>query len=339
VFAGIPHQEEEMKNKISLAIRGGLAVTLTALLVACGGGGGGGGATLGVQGPPTAATVLTGAGSDATAGTEAAITSAAAAAERAGTLGGLNVVLGQPLAASRTTGREQALINETAPCTDFVDPPCSGTVTISSSLDENATVAPAGTIIDIGFTALNGNFFGTSVSLNGAMSIKFLDAFDFDANFSGLRIELTTSALGGTVNGVDFGPLSDLAEFSISASGASTVTAGGRRYSALDSVQFDGPDDYSLSGGVIRTAYTSSSGTFVDITIHNLRVVNGRPQVGSNITVTASNGSIGLQVTATSAAEVVYSASLNVGGTLSAYVVTASYPSGGGQPTYSAVPA
>ena len=86
----------------------------------------------------------------------------------------------------------------------------------------------------------------------------------------------------------------------------------------------------------MRVAYWADSSRYIDLTFQNWHVVDGRPAVGSQVTVSSGQGSIALTVSASSTASVVYAGTITLGSVTTAYTVTATYP-GGGSPTYTAV--
>lgn len=339
------------RRSASRRLRGGLALSLTALLVACGGGGSGDGGTTQAEeiaGPPVSAAALANSAGEAQRAAQAVVAGADAAANRVSALNGLSVLVGNPVlpqsavAAPRRqllgVARARPLAVQTATCADVLDPPCSGSATLDTNIADSATRANAGDYADMQFAALSGSLFGQQVVMNGRMRIDFLSVLDLNAtSFSGLDLKLKLESFGGTVNGASFGPISDTSRFQISAQGVATVIAAGASYSDLHGVAISGAGSYSIAGGTVRVGYWGDAGKYVDLTLQNWRVVGGRPAVGSQATVSSGQGSATLTVTSSSTTAVVSSLTINAAGSTTRYIVTATYPAGGGAPTYVAV--
>lgn len=330
--------------------RHSLALSLTALLVACGGGGGDSGPAQAdeITGPPTVAAALANNTSEAQRATQAVVTSAAAAANRVSALNGLSALVGAPvvpqsgIAAPRSqrlaVARAHPLAVQTAACVDIVDAPCTGSATLDTNIADTATRVNAGDYADIQFAALNGALFGQQVLMNGRMRIDFLSALDLEStSFNGLDLKLKLVDFGGSVNGTNFGPISDTGRLQISTSGVVTMIAAGASYSGLRGVSITGAGSYSIAGGTVRASYWGDSGKYVDLTLLNWRVVAGRPAVGSQASITTGQGSATLSVMSSSTATVVASLTMNAGGSTTRYIVTATYPAGNGDPAYVAV--
>jgi hypothetical protein len=326
-------------------LRPAIPAALAALLAACGGGGGSDPSPE-VQGPPTTPATLSATPGEAGSSAKAAVAGAEAATSRSGALNGLTALFGEPIVAQQApvAGRKQILAVQTAPCADLLDTPCSGSATLDTNWNENATTVPAGTYFDLRFSHLSGPLLGNQLALNGRMRMEFQTALNLNASqVNGLDLKLTFDALGGSVNGVTFGPLTDLGRLQISSQGISTLTAGGARYTNLRGVSFTSAGNYSIGSGTVRVSYWADSGAYVDISLTNWRVSGGRPAVGSQAAVSSgsgsSTGSAAISVIASSQTSVVYSVAITLNGVSTAYVVTATYPPGGGAPTYAAVPA
>jgi hypothetical protein len=309
-----------------------------ALLVACGGGGGGGGGNDPV-GPPSAAGTLSATTVEAEGSAKAAASVADDAAARANSLGSLGALFGVPIGsqASPSAARQRPLITETATCAEILDPPCSGSATLNTNLPNNPTSIPAGSYFDLTFNSLSGTLFGDSWTFNGRVRFEFLNSISNSSNLDGVDLLVNFYSLRGSVNHEPFGPFTDAARVQIDVGGNTTLTAGGARYTDLSGVSVTGPGDYSISSAHVRIAHWPDNATYVDITLSNWHVVGGRPTVGSTASVTAATGSATLRVATTSANTVVYDFAITVGGTTTHYTVTATYPVGGGTPTYVAV--
>ena len=332
--------------------RAAVSTTLTALLVACGGGGDSGGGTQSVTdevvGPPTASASLSNTTAEAQQSAPAIVAAADAAASRVESLSGLSAVFGGSVVPQGLLddGRRQILATgqvlpasvQSVGCTDFFDPPCAGSITMDTNVADTATAVKPGDYADIQFGSASGSLFGQSVALNGRLRIDFLSAFDFNATqFNGLDLKLKLEAFGGSLNGAGFGPVSDTARLQIDTQARVTIVAGGASYTGLHGVTISGSGSYSIAGGTVRLAYWSDSGKYIDITLQNWRVVGGRPAVGSQATIATGQGSATLSVSSSSTSTVVYAVAITAGGGNTHYAVTATYPAGGGAPTYVAV--
>lgn len=319
---------------------------MLALLAACGGGGGGGGTppidtTPQVQGPPTVAASLANTTDEAAQSAKAAVAAADAAATNSNSLTGVFALFGAPTGFRATPNASLAkpLAAQTAGCADVVDTPCTGSAMLDTNLASNATTAPAGTYIDVTFVSLNGYLFGDSVSLNGRLRIDFLAAMNLSApGLEGLDLQLLLDNLSGSFNGFAFGPVSQAARLQVDAQGHSIVTAGGRRYMDVAGVTVVDASNYTIGGSAVRSAHWTQTQAYVDLALEQWQVVNGRPAVGSHATLTAGTGSIALQVTSSSTATMVYTATITLGNASAIYTVTATYPTSGA-PTYVATPA
>jgi hypothetical protein len=318
-----------------------LPAALTALLVACGGGGDSGGAApASVAGPPSTGAVL--ANSSNEAAKSAVVAGADAAVAQAGALSGFSAVFGTPIAAHQSPAatRKRALAVIASTCDDWVDLPCSGSATVDTNVPRTATVVNAGDYLDVRFTSVSGLLLGNSVLLNGRMRMDFQSAFDpLMTQFPGLNLLLTLDGFSGSVNGKLFGPVTDLAKLQIDSQGAGTLTAAGARYTGLRGVTTTGPGDYTIAAATVRTSYWADAGRYVDLSLANWHVAGARPAVGSQATVSAAQGSMVITVAASTTASVVYTVSISSPTGNASFLVTATYPLGGGAPVYTAVPA
>lgn len=228
-----------------------------------------------------------------------------------------------------------ALAVQTAACADLLDPPCSGSASYDTNVADSATVVNPGDWADIQFQSLTGSLFGLQLSFNGHLRMDFLSTVDLDAtSLSSLDVKVTFDTFTGSVNGAGFGPVSDAFRLQINGQGVSTITAGGASYSGLHGVSVSGSGNYGIAGGTVRVGYWSDPNKYVDIVYQNWRVVAGRPAVGSTVSIGSGQGSISLTVTSTSTSTVVCAVTINAGGSTARYTVTATYPAGGGVPTY-----
>ena len=321
-------------------------------MAGCGGGSGDPGVapTGDVVGPPTVAATLGTAASDATAASRATGEAADATIARSAAMGGLFGLVNSPgsnapatplLQRAAAASRKRALRAENMSCDDFVDLPCTGNAVADTNIAESATAVIPGDYIDIRFNNLSGRLFGASTSLLGRMRLDFQSGLNLSGGtLAGLNVLVTLEQLSGSLAGYAFGPVSDVGRLQVSATGVQTITAGGRSFSGLRSVTATGAGSFNVGAGTVRSAHWSAPGAYVDVTLSNWRVTANRPQVGSQATLTAASGRITLRVSASSATSVVYALSLSspTGATVN-YTVTASYPSGGGSPTYVATPA
>jgi hypothetical protein len=229
---------------------------------------------------------------------------------------------------------------QTVGCTDFFDPPCAGSITLDTNVADTATSVKPGDYADVQFASASGSLLGQTVALNGRLRIDFLSAFDLNATqFNGLDLKLEFDAFGGSLNGASFGPVSDTARLQINdAQGGVKIIAGGASYSGLHGVTISGSGSYSIAGGTVRVAYWSDSGKYIDIVLQNWHVLGGRPALGSWArAVDFGRNSITSTVTASSTSSVVYDVVISAAGGSGHYTVTATYPAGGGAPTYGAV--
>jgi len=340
----------------SPGLRWALPSVLIALLVACGGGGGGGGdgpvvPADEVNGPPTVAAVLGNTPTEAAQSVQAVVAGSDAAAARASSLSGLSVLLGGPVGPLQARGRVVAaalspahavhpLAVQSAGCADLLDPPCTGSATLDTNVADTATAVGPGDYADLRFSGLSGGMFGQQVALYGRMRIDFLSAVDLNATtFPGLDLKLKLEGFGGSLNGQNFGPVSDTGRLQIDSLGVATLIAGGASYTGLADLSVQGGGSYVLGSGQVRVAYWSDSARYVDLALQGWQVAGNRPAVGSRAVVSAGDGRITIRVSASSAGSVVYDATVVAGGATSRYVVTGTYPAGGGAPTYASVPA
>lgn len=309
---------------------------LAALLVACGGGGSSGPS---LDSPPTTGATLTASADTAAGAAKSAVAAADAAVDSSNSLSGLFPFLAGAVASGKATPqsvRKRPLATENLACYDIFDQPCSGTVLGNTNLTGNETTIPAGGYIDLTFNQLSGISDGDSVALDGRMRMTFSTGFNPDDPNASLDMTLKFTGLSGSVNGRDFGPVTAVARFQIAAQGDVIVTIDGRRFSGLSGLSQEGEGNYSIGSGRVRSAYWGDASRYVDADFADWSVSGGRPTVGSEATITGAGGSILVVVNEVTSNTVVYGVSITVGDTVTVYVVTATYPAGGGVPTYSA---
>ena len=324
------------------------AAGLATVLAACGGGGGGGdGAAAGpvLEAPPATAAALQTTSSEASGAAAATLDSGQRLVQLSASLNGNIVPLASGGSAALSWGRvalsasrERALATQTLTCADFFgSPSCSGSLTLDTNASGSGTVIPAGTYVTMTFNALQGTFEGSPVLLNGTLRLDYLTTFDVNASSpAGLRFQLTFSNFSGTEEGVSFGPLSEIALFEFDAQGAAQMTVDGLRITGFDTLTLTDGNNYSLANVTLRRAHWAAAAGYVDMSFQGWSVVNGRPSVNSRATITASNSSIAVVVTSSSAGSVVYAVTASVNGASVSYTVTASYPASGA-PTYTVV--
>jgi hypothetical protein len=211
-------------------------------------------------------------------------------------------------------------------------------VTTNAS-DPNATVLPAGTTIQVAFNALSGTVSGMPVAFNGVMRLDYLTAFDLNAvSLAGVSFRLTLTDFSGTAEGVAFGPVTETALFEFDSQGVASITIDGLRVRGLDNLVITNAGTYSLAGVSLRRAHWEALTSYVDVNFTSWGVLNGRPTVNSLASIEVPGSRIGILVLSSSTSTMVYEVTCQVGGTLSTYLVTATYPAGGGAPTYTVVP-
>jgi hypothetical protein len=342
------------------SIRATFVGALVALVLsACGGGGGDGGGTPTPPsdpplGPPATAATLSTSAADASDAARTAVSAADGLAGRYSTMTGFTALLGVPIAAEPATpsavhlpgtrraawpdGRARRLDVTTEACTEFVDPPCTGTITVDTNVAQTATSVTPGNYLDATFNSLSGLVLGRSVTFTGRMRIEFLTALNLNnPQLPGLGLRIKFTGFAGTLAGSAFGPVSETADFNFSSQGVGTLTTGGARYGSLAGVSVTGAGAYTINTGDVRRGFGASTTAHVDTHLTNWRNLAGRPVVGSSATLTAGSTSASVQVTASSSTTVVYAVSIVSTTGTRAFTVTATYPAGGGAPTYSAV--
>jgi hypothetical protein len=97
--------------------------------------------------------------------------------------------------------------------------------------------------------------------------------------------------------------------------------------------------NYTLANVALRRAHWAAPDTYVDLGFSNWVVTSGRPAVGGRVNLAAGNGSVTVNVTGRTADTVTYAVRLSIGGASTDWIVTATYPAGGGAPSYTVVQA
>jgi hypothetical protein len=322
---------------------------LGAVLAACGGGGGGSDDAPTLEAPPTTAATLQASGSDAQSAAQSAIDAARRLAQLSASLSESALPVGgsaraTPAAWGRTAlapAREQALDRQTLGCSAFLGTSnCTGSVTVDTNFNGAGSVFPPGTYVALTFNAVTAVINGESLALGGGLRVDYPDGFDPNAaTLANLRFQLTLDGFTGSAQGVSFGPLDEVALYEYDNQGVETVTIDGLRITGFDTLTLTDADNYALANVSVRRAHWAAANTYVDLSFANWTVSSGRPAVGGRVTVTAGNGGVIIDVASRSADTVVYAVSLSIGGSTSAWTVTATYPAGGGVPTYTVVPA
>jgi hypothetical protein len=236
--------------------------------------------------------------------------------------------------------RERALATQTVTCADFFgSSSCSGSLTVDTNHSGSGTVIPAGTYVNMTFNALQGSFGASPVQINGALRLEYLSTFDANASsLAGLRVQMTFSNFSGASEGVSFGPLTEVALYERDNQGASQMTVDGLKIYGFDTIGVTDADNYSLPAVGVRRAHWASPSGYVDVNFENWSVVNGRPAAGSQVGFSAGSSDLFVTVTASSASTVQYAVSAYTNDVLVAsYTVTATYPAGGGAPSYTVV--
>lgn len=329
------------------------ATVLLATLVACGGGGGdsGDGNTLSAapSGPPAAAATMGSSSTDASDSAKAAVGAADGMMARQGSLSGLTV-LGAPLAGSApgvafsalvgSAGLKQAQAASTAPCTQVLGTPCSGSVTVSTNVADNATSVARGQYIEGTFNALSGSLNGVAVSLSGKLRIEFLTAFNLNtSSVAGIGLRLVFTSFAGSVGGVAVGPVTETLDISFDAQGLPTLVINGASYSPRTTAITSG--GYTITSGDARVGYGAAASGHVNVRLVGWTSNASRPGVGSFATVSANGWAANVSVLSSSSSTVVYEVFIAgpTPGSSARFTVTATYPVGGGAPSYVAVPA
>jgi hypothetical protein len=330
------------------------AAALAVALSACGGGGGSSSSDSGTAqgkavGPPATGATLANSTTEASEASKAMVAGADAMITQYGTMTGFAALLGAPVGlqaspaeatahvlAAPAEGTARPLAAQAVTCDDFVDSPCSGTVTMDTSIAVGATSIAAGDYADIRFARVSGRLNGRSTVLDGRLRMDFLTPVAASSTLKSLSVLLTLEGFNGSVNGNTFGPITQVAQLDIDSVGVGTMTAAGATFAGMSGVTINSAGNYTVASGKVRIAYWGNANNYVDLNLSNWRVVGNRPQVGSTATVTAASGSVSIRVSSSSQTTVVYAVTVTAGGSSLSYVVTATYPASGA-PTYSAV--
>lgn len=333
---------------------GAMALALAA--AGCGGGGGGGGDPAPTfsdppAGPPAAAATIGTSGTDATDATRAAVATADGLVARQASMNGLAAVLGASVAgmdtpvASELIARvsrsplqhpERArILATTDPCTDYVDAPCSGTVTSDTNIANNATSISAGQYAEVTFNNISGFLLGRAVTFSGKLRIEFLTGVSTTSgSFAGMGLRIKFTAFAGTVAGNTFGPISETVDLNISGQGVPTLVTGGVRYGTVANVTSTGAGAYTIGTGTARLGFGAAAAGYVDVNLSSWRISGGRPQASSSASVAAGSVTVTVTVASSSASTVTYNVSIASGGVTKTFLVTAQYT--GNTPSYSA---
>lgn len=327
------------------------AVGLAIGLSACGGGGGGGGASLAVDEPPGTAATLQQSAAEAQAAVVATVTGGSIVVAQGAGLDSSFLIVGSPLGGGASpinmagrvasAAREQPMAVASVGCAQTgifePTPPCTGNVTVDENIPTNgAVVWPAGTYISMNFNALQGTVTGGgTLSLSGAVRLDYLTSIDTTAtSFANVQIRITTSNLSGSVDGVEFGPDSGVALLDFDSAGVGSVTVNGLRITNLEGLSVTDAHNYQLLSVALRAAYGSAASAAADTIFESWIVAGARPQLNSTAQVTSGSASAAISVRNSSSTTVVYDVVLTVDGRSVIYTVTATYPPGGGAPTY-----
>lgn len=324
-------------------VRAGCAGTLVGLLAACGGGGGGSDAPA-VQAPPSRAAALASSEAEAIGAVQAAVGGAAQIAGQSSSASNLFLSTGplgvrsgvDMVARARTSGREAALDVQSVGCADFVDPPCSGSITVNASFDLSSPSdsVPAGSRLTLSFNDVQGSIGGVPIAIDGALRFDFVTAFDA-ANLANTELLVTSDELQGTADGQAFGPETSALLMEFDAQSRLTLTADGIRLSEVSSVVVDGAEDFSIGTARLRRAHWRDADAYVDCRFNGWVVAAAHAALNSQATFTAGSDRIVVAVTGSSVSTVTYQVAITVGGVTTTYVVTATYAADG-TPTYSA---
>jgi hypothetical protein len=341
---------------ISAIIRGTAAASLTAVLVACGGGGGGDGGgentpAGALNSPPARAASLSQTGTEAAESVKSTVAGADLVAQQTahpqGNFLPLNVFGGpsSSLAVSgesaptRATvpGREQAQAVQTLACSSLFAVACSGSATVDTNLTSDVPVLPAGTYVAMSFNSLQWNVNGQSMSLQGALRMDYLTAFDLNASsLAGVRVQLTLSGLAGSAAGISFGPQSGVALLEVDALGRSSLTMDGRTFGGMTDVRVTDANNYGIGAGSVRGSHWADAAAHVDVRYSGWTVVGGRPVQGASAVVSAGADRIDITVLSTTAGATVYDVRITVAGSTRRFTVTATHVAGSPS-VYSAV--
>lgn len=309
-----------------------VAASLLALwLAACGGGGSDGINNGGVQGPPAQAAALQQSADEASQAVQAAVDGGGVVVERAA--GADSYLL--PINGPTGGGRESPQAVETLGCAEFLPTPCSGTVRVDTDITGPSTVARAGQYVDMSFNALSGTVEGQDFTLAGGFRMDFLSDFDLDStSLNGLRVDITARSLRGQSEGISFGPESGMVRVEFTSNTAFTLTGDGLRLSGLSGVTSTDADNYVIGTATLRRAYWRNDQTHVDNRYTGWNVDARHVRLNSRAAVLAGATRADIEVISTTSTQTVFEVDLDVGGVLRTYHVTATFPAGGGAPTY-----
>ncbi|MDT9001600.1 hypothetical protein RQP53_20150 [Paucibacter sp. APW11] len=327
-----------------------MALSSCAALVACGGGGGGSTAELPptpaplvLQAPPSQAASLAQSSGDAIDSVKALGSAATDLARRSNDPSSAFLPFGNPWGHSftRPTGTSpnaHALAVQEVKCADL--PPstgmrCTGSITVDSNVDNNASSLPAGSYIKMSFNNLVGSVGSEAFSLNGSMRMDFLTAVSNPQLLSpNTRLQLSFDKLSGSANGESIGPITAIALFEIDAQGQLSMTFNGSQYFGMQGVSAADSSNFRISSSRVRTAHWADSKSYVDYGFSNWQVSTGKPLLNSSGSLSAGADSVTIRVLSSSSSVVVYDVLLAKGGVSKHYTVTANYS--GSNVSYSA---
>lgn len=335
-------------------------LVLVSALSACGGGGGGdAGASPVVSfsdpptGPPAVIAAMGPSATDAVDSVKAVVAAADGLVARHGSMKALGAALGVSVAggpapvslapvlqrASRLPdGRAHILATTIEPCTEVVDAPCSGNVVMDTNVPDNAASVARGQYLEATFNGISGWLNGQAVTFAGGLRMEFLSALNLNVTqLAGLGLRLKFTAFSGTLAGAAFGPITETADLVFDGQGIPALTSNGARYFDLTGVTVTGTGNYGISNGRVRLAYGSSAGAgYVDVAFSNWQSSAARPALSSGAVV-VGNGTAAVSVIASGSTSVVYQVHIDAQASRRSYTVTATYPVGGGAPSYVAV--
>lgn len=347
-----PGPQSDKKGESMFTRRSWSASLLALALAACGGGGGDAGSSPSEApvGPPATAASLAASTGDAIEVAKSAVSGADGVVSRYTALSGFSALMGVPIAGSQAVpmaavraaarlqrpadGRQVALDVRAVSCLDVVDGPCTGTATMDTNIPQTATSVSAGQYVEVNFSNISGYSMGYALTLNGRLRIEFLTSVNLNqATLANVGLRLQFVALGGSFAGVSYGPLTELMDLTLDASGEASLVSSGARYGVMDAISITGAGSYAIGTGNVRAAFGSSNG-YADVALSNWRSSASRPAVGSQATLTAGSGRATVAVSSSSTGTVVYAVAITLGGTTTRYTVTATYS--GNTPSYSA---
>nr|WP_316642150.1 hypothetical protein [uncultured Roseateles sp.] len=216
---------------------------------------------------------------------------------------------------------------------------CTGTVAVDANFLDSVTQIPADSFLSMTFTGLSGVMDGVSTRLDGLFRIDFLTAVNNNAtSFANMRLRITLNNFSGMVGAISYGPETSTALLEFDGQGQPTITIGDLTLSKISNLVITDNSNYSIGSAQLRKPYWGSDSNKLDSSFQTWVVGQGRPAVGSVASLTASNGvTAKVEVSASSSASVVYPVQIAIGASTKRYTVTASYASATATPTYAVV--